>query len=97
MPLGTQMPQIITTRLLSELLSASSVKTPESPAFLSGVLQVLVWMRSFIPKNPENPAPSLVIPLKCHSVGGTSVPTGSTGACRQTDCASRREPATVGT
>ena len=37
-------------------------------------------------------------PLKCHSVGrGTSVPTGSTGACRRTDCASRREPAAIRT
>ena len=35
-------------------------------------------------------------PLKCHSAGrGTSVPTGNTEACRWTDCASRREPATV--
>jgi hypothetical protein len=36
--------------------------------------------------------------LKCHSVGrGTSVPTGNSDACRRTDCASRRKPATVGT
>src|SRR5215472_3259912 len=34
-------------------------------------------------------------PLKCHSAGiGTSVPTGNTDACRRSDCASRREPAT---
>lgn len=37
-------------------------------------------------------------PLHCHSVGTrTSVPTGNTGACRQTECASRREPVTAGT
>jgi hypothetical protein len=37
-------------------------------------------------------------PLKCHSVDrGTSVPNENTDACRWSDSASRREPATVGT
>src|SRR5712691_2112646 len=47
--LGTQRPQIIKTRPLSELLSASSVKTrrSESPAFLSGVLQEIAPSKSF--------------------------------------------------
>ena len=40
----------------------------------------------------------ILVPLRSHSVGrGTSVPTGRTDACRRTDCASRREPATVAT
>jgi hypothetical protein len=39
------------------------------------------------------PIPAL---LKGHSAGGTSVPTGNTGACRRTDCVSRTEPSRLG-